>query len=49
MARENNEWTAAEISERLQRIANQLAMIRREHQSDIDASIGKRSGWKDEI
>jgi len=43
-ATEDREWTAVDVSRRLQQIADQLAGIRLEHQGGIDASMGKRSG-----
>lgn len=43
-AKEDRVWTAAEVSCRLQEIADELTMIRRGHQGGIDASMGKRSG-----
>lgn len=48
-AKENRDWNAAEVSRRLQQIADDMARIRREHQGGIDASMGKRSGLKVEI
>lgn len=48
-AQENRMWNAEEISHRLQKIADELARIRREHQGGIDASMGKRSGLKVDI
>lgn len=47
--KEGHDLTAAEVSQSLQRIADQLAFIRNEHKGGIDASMGKRSGWKVEI
>ncbi len=49
VAMEAREWQAADVATRLRRIADQLATIRRGRQSGIDASMGKRSGWKVEI
>lgn len=46
---EDREWTAAEVARRLQQIADELARIRLEQQGGIDASMGKRSGFKVEI
>ena len=49
IAREDRQWKAADVSRRLSQIADELARIRREHPAGIDASMGKRSGWKVEI
>lgn len=43
-ATENRTWSAVEVSQLLQQIADELTRIRREHHSGIDASMGKRSG-----
>lgn len=48
-AREDRTWTAAEVSSRLQKIADEMARIRLGQQGGIDASMGKRSGLKVEI
>jgi hypothetical protein len=42
-------WSAAEVSRKLEQIADQLAGIRHQHQTGIDASMGKRSGGKIDI
>lgn len=47
--KEGRDRTASEVSQSLRRIADQLAFIRNEHEGGIDASMGKRSGWKVEI
>lgn len=49
LASGNRELTDEEISERLLRIADQIAFIRNEHGGGIDASMGKRSGLKVDI
>lgn len=49
VAKEGRDRTATEVSRSLQHIADQLAFIRNEHEGGIDASMGKRSGWKVEI
>ncbi len=49
VAGEKRTWRADEVSLRITQIAEQLARIRREHAGGIDASMGKRSGWKVEI
>ncbi len=50
LAGDDREWTSKQVSERLEKIADQLEAIRREGQGGIDASMGKRSGgWKVEI
>lgn len=48
VARKEQDWTNADISRRLLEIADQLAAIRLEHASGINASMGKRSGLKAE-
>lgn len=48
-AADEREWTAAAVSRCLQQIADELARIRHEQQGGIDASMGKRSGFKIEI
>ncbi|MHB1325396.1 MAG: hypothetical protein ACYDGS_02575 [Thermoleophilia bacterium] len=49
VAKAGRDRTATEVSRNLQHIADQLAFIRNEHEGGIDASMGKRSGWKVEI
>jgi len=44
IAGEKSKWKAADVSKRLEQIADELAAIRLEHQGGIDASMGKRSG-----
>ncbi|MFA5808900.1 MAG: hypothetical protein WC935_01005 [Thermoleophilia bacterium] len=46
---ENRTWTTTEVSRRLTEIADALESIRQAPQEGIDASIGKRSGWKIDI
>lgn len=48
VARNEQDWTNADISRRLLEIADQLAAIRLEHAGGINASMGKRSGLKAE-
>lgn len=49
VAGEKRSWTAEDVAARLEKLADQLAAIRHGHQGGIDASMGKRSGWKVEI
>lgn len=44
--REEKEWPASEVAEKLRRIADLLERIRHQHQTGINASMGKRSGSK---
>lgn len=44
ISEEKNNWTAAEVSHKLEQIADLLAAINRGRQGGIDASMGKRSG-----
>lgn len=37
-------WTAAEVARKLNEVADLLEKIRRQHQTGINASMGKRSG-----
>ena len=48
-AKEDRTWTSSEVAGRLQKLADEMARIRLEHQGGIDASMGKRSGIKVEI
>jgi len=49
IAHDGREWSAEEVAHRLTVIADQLAAIRQKQQEGIDASMGKRSGWKVDI
>ena len=44
--REEREWPASEVAGKLRQIADLLERIRHQHQTGIDASLGKRSGRK---
>lgn len=41
--------SAQEAARRLYEIANEITGIRQAHETGIDASMGKRSGWKVDI
>ncbi|MHB8858990.1 MAG: hypothetical protein ACYC6Z_05850 [Thermoleophilia bacterium] len=49
ISRGNRDWTSAEVSHKLEEIADRLADIKHRRQTGIDASMGKRSGGKLEI
>ncbi|MHB0866594.1 MAG: hypothetical protein ACYC6B_04605 [Thermoleophilia bacterium] len=42
-------WTATQVSRRLLEIADAMVRIRNQHESGIDASMGKRSGHAGDI
>ncbi|MHB1389977.1 MAG: hypothetical protein ACYCXF_01920 [Thermoleophilia bacterium] len=42
-------WTAEQVAGRLSQIADALMRIRNQHESGIDASMGKRSGRASEV
>ena len=44
VAAAGKDWSAAEVAARFREIAEQLAMIRKQHATGVDASMGKRSG-----
>lgn len=46
---ESRTWTASEVSLRLTEIADVLRSIGDKNQGGINASMGKRSGWKVDI
>lgn len=46
VADEGREWTASQVAAKLNQIAGILEKIRHQHQTGIDASLGKRSGRK---
>ncbi len=45
----DGDWTAAEVAAKLEEIALKLSRIRRQRQTGINASMGKRSGTKPEV
>lgn len=46
---EDRTWTSSEVSLRLTEIADVIKSIGNSGQSGINASMGKRSGWKVDI
>lgn len=49
IARQDSDWTAEEVARKLNEIADLLARIRHQHQTGINASMGKRSGSKQDV
>lgn len=49
ISRGKRDWTPAEVSQKLEDIADRLADIKHRRQTGIDASMGKRSGGNLEI
>lgn len=49
VASKKENWTAEMVARRLNEIADLLTKIRKQHQSGVDASMGKRSGRAIEI
>lgn len=44
VAASDRDWPAADVADKLLEIADELALIRKQHAGGIDASMGKRSG-----